>query len=283
MTVPERGEYHKAHFALLTLHQKERAIAPVLERAFEATLEVISSFDTDTLGTFTREIPRRGTQLEAARSKARLCISQSGCALGLGSEGAFSAGPFGLGSTNTELIVLLDDNRGLEVIGQAAAPGHHHHGVASGWEELEHHLSTISFPSHGVTLRPDDENAPRVTKALDSWEGARAAFRLTMAISTRGLVFFESELRAHLNPTRMQTIAAAAEDLVSRLATTCPRCACPGFGPAGVTRGLPCEDCGAPTNAVRSRDSACPACLHRRSDPVAEPAASARWCPHCNP
>jgi len=51
---------------------KERVIAPVLEPALGCQIELVDGFDTDQLGTFTRDIPRDGTQLEAARKKARI-------------------------------------------------------------------------------------------------------------------------------------------------------------------------------------------------------------------
>ncbi|HSM26634.1 MAG TPA: hypothetical protein VK855_00855, partial [Thioalkalivibrio sp.] len=51
---------------LLTRHGKERVIAPMLESALGCRVDLVDGFDTDQLGTFTREIPRAGTQLEAA-------------------------------------------------------------------------------------------------------------------------------------------------------------------------------------------------------------------------
>ena len=58
--------------ALLTQHGKAQAIAPVLEPALGCRVVTVEGYDTDQLGTFTREIPRLGTQLEAARRKARI-------------------------------------------------------------------------------------------------------------------------------------------------------------------------------------------------------------------
>ena len=109
--------YARATFCLLSRHGKEQVIAPALAQAFAAAVEVVGDIDTDALGTFTREVPRPGTQLETARRKARLGMERSGRALGLSSEGAFHAGP--VGSWNTELVLLLDDERGIEVVGRA--------------------------------------------------------------------------------------------------------------------------------------------------------------------
>ena len=46
--------YLHARFALLTQHGKEAAVAPPLREVLGARLDVVSTFDTDTLGTFTR-------------------------------------------------------------------------------------------------------------------------------------------------------------------------------------------------------------------------------------
>ncbi|MFM8719806.1 MAG: hypothetical protein ACKOFH_09800, partial [Chthoniobacterales bacterium] len=73
-----QGPYAGASFALLTKHAKEQAIAPRFARTLGAKISLIDTFDTDTLGTFTREVPRFGSQLDAARKKAELAIEISG-------------------------------------------------------------------------------------------------------------------------------------------------------------------------------------------------------------
>lgn len=80
---------------LLTQHGKEKVIARELEATLGCRLERLGDNDTDRLGTFTREVPRPGTQLEAARRKARIGMELSGSPLGLGSEGAFGPHPVG--------------------------------------------------------------------------------------------------------------------------------------------------------------------------------------------
>jgi hypothetical protein len=113
-----------AHFegqsiALLTQHGKEAAIAPVLEPVLGCRVLRVDGFDTDTLGTFTRERPRPGSQIDAARRKARIGIERSGLPIGLASEGSFGPDPFsGLFTWNLELLLLIDDRLGIEVVGR---------------------------------------------------------------------------------------------------------------------------------------------------------------------
>ena len=66
------GHYAGQRIALLTQHGKEQVITPVLDPALACRIERVEGFDTDQLGTFTRDMPRFGTQLDAARRKARI-------------------------------------------------------------------------------------------------------------------------------------------------------------------------------------------------------------------
>ena len=80
----------------------------------------MSGFDTDLLGTFTRETARGGSQLDAARRKARKGMELSGLDAGLASEGSFGPDPFAeMVPWNVALIAWLDDRMGIEVVGMA--------------------------------------------------------------------------------------------------------------------------------------------------------------------
>ncbi len=85
--------YAGQRIALLTQHGKERVIAPVLDAALGCRVERIGCYDTDQLGTFTRDIPRPGSQVDAARTKARIGMALSGLTVGIASEGSFGPDP----------------------------------------------------------------------------------------------------------------------------------------------------------------------------------------------
>jgi hypothetical protein len=282
MTAPDN--YTKACFALLTKHGKERAIAPRFAAKLGAMVTVTDAFDTDTLGTFTREIPRFGNQLDAARKKAELATELTGCPLGLGSEGSFIPGPFGLGSFNLEVITLVDRVRNLVINGAIRQPGHHASGTFDSWEAIADFAEKAKFPSHALVLRPDHENHPHLRKGLADHDNLRAAYDECRTLSKAGAVFAESDLRAHLNPTRMENIGAACDDLMARMMRNCPACAAPGFGLAKIETGLPCSWCGEPTNDGKAEEFRCVACLHIESRPRQDlTTADPGHCPHCNP
>lgn len=276
--------YQNARIAFLTQHEKESVVAPVFASHLGATVEAIRHFNTDTLGTFTRDIPRAGSQLEAARKKASLAVELSGGSLGLGSEGALVPGLMGFGSMHLEVLLLLDAQRGVEYVEYVEAPGWHLHGVVSSLSELEDFANKAQFPSHGLVVRPEHENHSKVIKGLRRKDELIRAFMECSALSTKGSVFIENDLRAHQHPTRMKVIEQVAHKLITRVMSLCPACALPGYGRTNPLRGLPCEDCGSPTEQLRAWTWACVKCEHRHIEELSISAgAPARFCGFCNP
>ena len=277
-------DYRGQRLAFLTQHGKEALVAPVLEPALGLRVERVDGFDTDTLGTFTRDIPRAGTQLEAARRKARLAIELSGAALGLGSEGAFGPDPHaGLMPWNVELLVLVDTLHDLEVVGIAQGAAGNDHALLRDEAALFAFAAQVGFPAQRLVLRPDHEDHPRLWKGLGEEGALRAAWCEALAVSATGKVFAECDLRAHFNPSRQRMIALAAADLLQRLRSSCPRCGRPGFVLQEVKRGLPCADCGLPTREPIAEIRACAGCGAREERLLPAKAANPGRCDHCNP
>jgi hypothetical protein len=271
--------------ALLTQHGKEGVIAPRFRAAFDARVERVAGFDTDRLGTFTRDVARAGSQLDAARTKARLGMQLSGLPRGLASEGAFGPDPMaGLIPWDVELLIYVDDVRQIEVAAWVSAAARHHHGTVESVDDLERFAARAGFPDHQLVVRPGDAHDARVRKGLATHDDLHEAYRWARALSGGGAVFVESDLRAHANPTRMRTIAAATDQLVARLRSPCPTCGTPGFWLAERIPGLPCAACGAPTRQPKADRYACLQCLciEVRSAPAATHASPAH-CDLCNP
>jgi hypothetical protein len=271
------ADYRGRRIALLTRHGKECVIGPEFVAPLGAALVHTEAYDTDLLGSFTGEIPRAGTQLEAARRKAEIGMSLTGLTLGLASEGSFGPSPFGFGTWNVEVLLFLDRDRGLEVAGVAQGPAVDRTLRTGDWAALEAFASSVGFPAQGLVLRRNDG---ALVKGLGDPAALRAAFDAARA---DGEVTIETDLRAFANPPRMQRIAEAARDLAARLASDCPACGAPGFGPHRVESGLPCLACGAPTTAPAAHIARCVRCSVERKIPVTSGGADPRWCPQCNP
>lgn len=275
----------ESRIALLTRHGKERVLAPVLEPLLGGTLHRIDDFDTDALGSFTRDIPRAGTQIEAARRKARIGMTRAGLVRGLGSEGAFGADPFaGLAPWNVEIVVLIDDVLGVEIVGMAQGPAMHLHRETGDWQGVVAFAREARFPEHQLVVRADGPDDPGLEKGVAAWDALENAFFRAQARSSGGRVFLESDLRAHANPTRMVMIGRAAEDLAARYRSRCPVCGAPGFAVAERRSGLPCSACGTPTREIRAEVLRCPRCAHAECRVRADLThADPGRCDLCNP
>lgn len=276
--------YAGRRVAVLTQHGKEALLAPVLGDALGCVVERVAGYDTDRLGTFTREIPRAGTQLQAARRKARIGMELAGASIGLASEGAFGTDPmFGMLPWNVEVLVWIDDALGNEVVGRAAGRARWATQRVSTWAEAERFAAQVDFPNHALVLRPDSASDARIRKDIVDGSGLRDAFDAALAQSADGFVVLEVDARAHRNPTRQGVIRQAAEDLARRLASCCPVCDAPGFALDRYERGLPCADCGTPTGETAAEHLACVRCGHAERRSRAPGTADPAHCPACNP
>lgn len=277
--------YSGKRVALLTQHGKERVVGPVLQRELGCRVEHTVGYDTDLLGTFTRDIPRSGTQLEAARKKARVGMELSALPLGLASEGSFGQDPFmGMFPWNVEFLIWIDRDRELEVVGVAQGKANFSHLLTADWATAQAFARKSRFPEHHVVVRSESEHDPRIRKGIATWTELEITFAWALAQSENGHVFLETDVRAHANPTRMENIRLAAEDLAQKLRSLCPACGTPGFWKVERVAGLPCSVCYAPTNETRAETQGCLICPHRYTRELTDRSyADPRFCDHCNP
>lgn len=278
--------YRGAQVAFGTRHGKERLAAPAFRAVLGAEVTAPPDLDTDRFGTFSGELPRLLSPLDAARAKARLALAATGRTLALASEATFGPLP-GLGFPgHEELLLFVDELRGLEIV-----EGHRVLGVPGPRrtvrrvEELEDDLAGSGWPDQALVVLPAgaDASAATVVKGIADRDTLAAAVVAAVSSSPTGAALVEPDLRAQHCPARRAVLRDLADRLARRLATGCPSCAAPGFGRTDVERGLPCRACGTATELVRADVHGCGACGHRRTAPRAESHADPRWCGDCNP
>lgn len=264
--------------ALATQHGKDRVIAPALAAATGVAVEVARGIDTDALGTFTGQTPRAGTMREAARAKARLGMVATGFPIGIASEGSFGPHPFmPFLAVGREMLLFIDDTRGIELVEESMSESTNFAALdVTPGADVAGFLMRTGFPSHALVLR----SGGTIAKGIDSY----LDLERLLAAAPQG-ARLETDMRAHVNPTRMAEIEKLAHRLARRIATPCPACGMPGFGVIRSETGLPCAECEAPTALVRNLVSGCARCGHEYETPrgdgrlVATPAE----CPACNP
>ena len=281
---PTNCDYRDQQVALLTQHGKEDVIAPVLAKLPGCRVEKVEGFDTDLLGTFTRDIAREGSQLDAARKKARIGMELSGLSIGIASEGLFGTDPFtGMLPWNRELLIWIDDRLGIEIVATSAGKTNCSHRLVDSWQEAEDFARSVGFPEHHLVVRPTDEKHLELRKGLADWASLQNAVTWALNSAPNRRAFMETDMRAFANPTRMENIRLAAEDLALRLTSLCPACGVPGFSRVELLLGLPCEDCGTPTNEAKADIHCCVRCEHQMLVERELEYASAQFCDYCNP
>jgi hypothetical protein len=285
----EDHPYYREAVALATMHGKERALALPFHRHLKVKLHIPQELNTDLLGTFSGERPRQGTPLETARKKARQGMQALGLPYGLASEGSF--GPhrwIPLVAEHHELLIWIDDRRSFEVVEQQwSAKTNFESTVVREMEQLDAFLKRVGFPSHALLVRPHvaKRNPPPLWKGLCHFVSLEKAIREAADLSEDGAVQVETDMRAHMNPTRMQVLRQLGEEMAHRLHRRCPQCGTPGWGVVERIPGLPCSVCKTATQRIAVELEGCPICDYRerrgRRDGLL--AASPAECPRCNP
>ena len=274
---------------LVTQHGKESVIGPVLQAGAGLSVFRVEGVDTDAFGTFSREVERRGSALDAARAKIHAGFeARPDARILLASEGTFGPHPaVPLLAMGDELVLLVDRETGLEVWGRDVGPGTNfaHRRVEDVGTALDF-ARHAGFPDHGLIVLGvrGETPAPNLFLRKDIADAEALVTATKAALDRTGAAFVETDMRAHRNPTRRQAIQRAAEDLVQRLGSPCPACARPGFGRTGRIPGRPCSDCGTPTELAKAWIFACEACGRQETRPApGEAWADPGACPSCNP
>lgn len=286
---PDRFSYNNTSAVLATMHGKERVIAPLLDRTLGLRVELALGFNTDRFGTFSREIERKGSQLDAARAKIAAAFENAPYArVGIASEGSFGPHPYiPLLALGRELIVLIDRETGLELIGHDASPEtNFDHAVVSDLASAVEFAERVKFPDHGLIVMGCVDNQPAPDRALikDITDKGSLEFAVSNVFAKCGAAFVETDMRAHRNPTRMSAIERATIDLVRRFRSRCPGCGYPGFDVTERVPGLPCAWCGEPTRLIQREILSCRSCGHHNERSTTDkPTADPGQCVGCNP
>ena len=286
---PEQLPYKKTVAVRATIHGKERVIAPVLTEGLGLVVGLAMGVDTDMFGTFSRDVERTGSQLDAARAKIAAGFEYAPYArVGIASEGTFGPHPYSpFLALGRELVLLIDRERELELTGYfASEETNFGHAIVSDMDAAIAFAEKSNFPEHGLIVMGciGEKPEPRIAliKDIIDYSGLQSA--VGQVIAKCGAAFVETDMRAHRNPTRMRAIERAASDLVRRFRSQCPACAHPGFDVTERIPGLPCKWCCEPTNVICLEVLTCQACHHRQERPATNAtSADPGRCEKCNP
>ncbi len=267
---------------MLTKHEKLPLVAPALKGlGFE--LQLTTDFDTDTLGTFSGEIPREQTPLECVKTKAKLAAELSGLRYGIGSEGSFGGGPMpGLVNWDDELLAFYDSHTERYIVASASGPVPLASLITDDLSQLQSHIAKAE-PEQRWVCQVNELLAKGLTGFTDLQQWLTDHQLLLASGNTKTAVTLSPDLRAHYCPARQIYIRKAAEQLAERLQSRCPACQSPNFWRTSAQKGLPCAACDFPTPRVKNYLKSCDCCGHSELEAATETVADPSYCPRCNP
>lgn len=272
---------------LVSMHGKDRAIAPPLRRRLALTVETLVGVDTDRFGTFTGEIERQGSPMDAARAKIAAGFELAPqCSVMIASEGSFGPHPeMPFVAAGRELVVLFDRETNIELVGRdySFAPSFRQATVYSGSDAMKF-ATSVGFPAQGIVVLAsvDGAPAPRVFTHKSAASFTDLVTAVVRALNHSGEAHLACDMRAHRNPQRMAAIRRAATDLVRSCLSRCPRCDRPGFRATETILGAACRWCGSPTRQALAEVSICCGCDYRVERSLTN-SADPGTCGFCNP
>lgn len=275
---------YKDKFVLLaSKHRKEQVIEPVFREKMGCTL-CVEDIDTDQFGTFTGEIPRPLSAYETCILKAKHAAKDKKYFLSIASEGSFGPHPSNPFIPHAhEIMVFVDLEHDWVIAEQLVTPNTNYKMMTIHQDTiLDSFLETVHFPSHALTLQSGDMQHV-LKKGINSHDKLQSA--LAVGFKKYNELFIATDMRAMMNPTRMQTLAELAEKLATRITTSCPECGIPGFGFKSVSGHLPCSLCGDDTQMYRYEEWGCIRCDYQEQRPRKDQLlmAAPTYCDYCNP
>lgn len=262
-------------------------MGPVIREQLGFEVWTPRDFDTDQFGTFTREKARQGTQVEAARAKARAAMERYNYKIGIASEGSFAPHPqLPMVQSNLEIVLLIDDIHQVEIIGQvrssATVP---RSAVVQNADEAVHVATEWGFPAQGVIVRRSMRSTRHIYKDILDVPALRRVVQKELRWPWVRSVSLETDMRAHRHLTRMDTIAAATKDLAQRYNQRCPQCQTPGFVGVRVVATAQCAQCSLPTDVPCTEELRCQHCNYSEERPIRNvtPMVDPGQCARCNP
>lgn len=273
------------NLVIASMHQKEKVIAPHLEKSLGVKCLIPENLNTDHFGTFTGEIEREDDPIITLRKKCEAAMEITGCDLAIASEGSFGQHPALFFCTaDDELLMLKDKKNDIEIIAREIASDTNFNGKEVNTEvELLEFAKNAKFPSHALILKNTAHNFSKVEKGINNKEKLLEIFYQFKETNTS--VYVETDMRAMHNPSRMQVIEKAVIKLIEKINSLCPNCNYPGFEVTEINPGLPCSDCSMPTKSTLSLIYECKKCLYKKEVfyPKNKLKEDPMYCDYCNP
>ena len=281
-----QSPYYGKCIVLTTKHEKSIAIGPAFQEKLGAGVIEYTS-DTDIFGTFTGEKERHADPLETARLKCELGLNNVRADYGIASEGSFGPHPaLPMVPGGHEILYFIDRKRGLNLhLSHITEKTNYANAIIDSWDALQKFAHKAGFPSHALIIKPNNRSDNKIIfKGITDLDLLNFAFRESIKCSSDKKAFVTTDMRAHLNPTRMKVINTLATHMAERLASLCPHCKSPGWAKVRCEPGLNCTQCGNETTLIKNEIYGCSVCSYEVASLLSKNnQADPMYCIHCFP
>lgn len=280
------SEYNGKKILLASMHQKELVIKPTFEEYLGCEIIVAKNFNTDQFGTFSGEISRELSAYETLKKKAITASNIFNYDYVISSEGSFGQHHQNFfTSCDTEMLLFYDRIRGLYIADYEVSSDTNYAEleISSGDFNKSDYLKwlgKVKFPSHGIIVKAG---------SIVIKKGICNHYDLEQVISSEFRNYhnlkLETDMRAMMNPSRMNVIDTLTHKLARRVATTCKKCNTPGFGKLDVSGYLDCKLCSQQTKVPKFKALTCFKCDYFEIDIIDQDIkfADPLYCDYCNP
>jgi hypothetical protein len=270
---------------IATMHGKEQVLKPLLEAALGVQCILPDEFNSDEFGTFSGEVERIVSPLEAAQKKCYAALKKTNTTLAIASEGSFGPHPvIGFVPADEELLLLIDTINNLEIKVKEISTATNFAGKEIfSLQEAKDFAATVLFPSHGLIIKKSKNDLSMLHKGIDN---VSTFYDLVSNLLLNNhSIYIETDMRAHYNPSRMLVIDTACKKLITTLQCICKQCGTPGFSIKEFIPGLPCEFCSTPTRSTKSAIYVCEKCAYSEEIiyPNGKQFEDPMYCDRCNP
>ena len=265
---------------IATKHQKQQVIQPLFLELFKCSF-ISSDIDTDLLGTFSGEIERKFSPYETALEKCRIAFKDTDADFAIASEGSFGPHPtlFFVPADEEFLLFMSRDEKLIIWVRHISTETNYNQIDNPTEQELKDFLISIQFPSHKVIFKGEK----KIEKGI---ENINILNQLVSYARQNNQTFrIETDMRAHCNPSRMKVIEETTHKLLEKINSNCPSCELPGFSVKEAVKGLPCSQCGLPTQSTLKHIKVCQHCNHQEEIffPRGIKEEDPTYCSFCNP
>jgi hypothetical protein len=270
---------------IVSQHQKQQYIEPVLAGRLGFICKTVSEVDTDLLGTFSGEVARTLSPIDCVREKCKRAREYVSDGYLLASEGSFGPHPtLGWVTAGEEWLLLYDIAESAELIVRDITLDtcFWREAIANEQQCLDF-LQRVGFPNQRVIVKSSQEQPEIIFKNGSTPE--EIVQNMNFLLYEKGNCYIETDMRAMFNPTRQQHLNKLAGLLADNLSSLCPTCRWYGFSVTSVERGLPCSWCGTPTNSVLKEIYTCKRCDWQQNNkfPQGIQQEDPQYCNQCNP